>query len=87
MSITDHPAVQAARQCYHDAMRRCFEKPDAVRHRMRVEITHDIRDQLRALADREQLTYDHKQFGPMQVEGISYYVVDHLPEPGWRVIF
>lgn len=88
MSLIDHPAVRAARIARRDAMRKGV-RPDWAERLIRVEITHEVKCELRALCDRSEifaLFTAPGPVGPMTIEGFAYYVVDRLPEPGWRVI-
>lgn len=86
--LTFHPAVGAAERAVHDLLRKRPYTSDEARGIVRVEITRDVRDELRARVStvNQYLVHGPRQAGPMQIMGISYYVVDTLPEPGWRVL-
>lgn len=60
--------------------------PDQIRKLVRVEITETIRKELYALRDRHEIVFPHFAWGPITICGISFYMVDALPDPGWRVI-
>jgi hypothetical protein len=80
-----HPAVVAARQARRDALTKDAWPTDWIEAALRVEVTREVRQELRDLADRYQVFRRYDTEGPEMIEGVPYYVVDKLPEPGWRV--
>ena len=83
------PPVRAAEEAVHAILHRELITGDEARKRVRVEITRDVEREIRRSisAANYHLFHDPRAtIGPMQIMGISYYVVDNLPEPGWRVL-
>lgn len=83
-----HPAVNAAVEQVHKLLYNKLEmNPEQARRRVRVEITPDTEFAIMQRHGRDSYYPRHDQDGPMQVMGISFYVVGRLPEPGWRVLW
>lgn len=65
-------------------------KADQVEEMLRVEIDRDCQDRILSRADWEVrdlwLGGPKGRPSPLKVDGISWYVLDQLPAPGWRVI-
>lgn len=65
-------------------------KPEQVEKTLRVEISRDeMRNLLKMLYDGAVNFYPHlngQREGPPTLEGVAYYEVAALPDPGWRVI-
>lgn len=66
-------------------------KSDQVRKMLRVEISRDEMPNLIRSLDimHPSEIMEHiygKREGPPTIEGVSYYEVASLPDPGWRVI-
>lgn len=58
---------------------------------LRVELSRDVEEQIYHQADLEVRNFLSSQMrtgveGPWVVQGVSWYRVDNLPAPGWRVI-
>jgi hypothetical protein len=88
-SLNLYPPVKAAMVAVENVLRREFNVTgDEARERVRVEITHDVEREIRRLisSNNYHLVHDPRAaVGPMEIMGVSFYVVDHLPAPGWRV--
>lgn len=83
-----HPAVQAARAQVDNLLRNKLEmSPGEARRRVRVEMTPDVEFAIMQWHGPDLLHPRYNQDGPMRVMGISFYVVNRLPEPGWRVLW
>lgn len=83
-----HPAVQAARAQVDKLLRSRLEmNPEQARRRVRVEITPDVEFAIMQWHGPDLHYPRLDQDGPMQVAGISFYAVNCLPEPGWRVLW
>lgn len=84
------PPVKAAEEAVHAILKADFRvSVAAARRRVRVEITRELEMELRSLVSVNNLYLIHdptKEDGPIEIMGVSYYVVRRLPEPGWRVI-
>lgn len=83
------PPVRAAMEAVEAILMRDFGATDAdARERVRVEVDRDVEKEIRRLisSTNYHLVHDPRTaVGPMQIMGVSFYVVDNLPAPGWRV--
>ena len=77
----------AAEEAVQNVLRRDFgcTSDQARKARVRVEMTYDVRRELRERIS-PSCSIDFGGKDPMQIMGVSYYVVNQLPEPGWRVV-
>ena len=81
-----HPIVEAAERVVHEFLNRWPVYSDTARDMIRVEVTRDVMRELRDyFGPTASVPYSEHE-GPTKIMGVSYYVVDNLPEPGWRVL-
>jgi len=85
---TWHPVTQAA-EAAKDRIRNAAPiSGDDLQKRVRVEMTPSIEWELRRhYGENPQIFFqDEYGYGPIRINGTSYYVVPRLPNPGWRII-
>lgn len=90
MADTFTSIVEAIRHEKQELHRRWGGTPisRALSDTLRVEVDHAARTRLRATSPAlgHGIYHPHAKEGPLTLEGVAVYLVEHLPEPGWRII-
>lgn len=66
-----------------------FRKDADARRVLRIEVDRDREYDIVTYLHESGRLFDHShadRIGPRQFDGVDLYVVDQLPEPGWRII-
>ncbi len=82
--------VQVMRRHLHETMRHVMHRfpftSDQARRMIRLEVDYERERVIAYTMHRYGFTALHEREGPTTFEGFDVYVVNRLPEPGWRVV-